>query len=106
MENKRKLGNMYERMAGEYLCGIGCEILEYNYYTSYGEIDIIAKDLPVPHRELCPVSLEEQLICYADKFFSKTRIDSEDSYERVEQKMKKWGDESVEQLRRWREIFE
>ena len=35
---------MYERMAGEYLCGIGCEILEYNYYTSYGEIDIIAKD--------------------------------------------------------------
>lgn len=68
--------------------------------------DIIARKLPVPHRELCPVTLEEQLICYADKFFSKTRLDSEDSYERVEKKMQKWGDESAEQLRRWAEIFE
>lgn len=68
--------------------------------------DIIARELPVPHRELCPVTLEEQLICYADKFFSKTRLDSEDTYERVEKKMQKWGDESVEQLRRWAEIFE
>ena len=68
--------------------------------------DIIERELPVPHRELCPVTLEEQLICYADKFFSKTRLDSEDSYERVEKKMQKWGEESVEQLRRWYEMFE
>jgi uncharacterized protein len=68
--------------------------------------DIIERELPVPHRELCPVTMEEQLICYADKFFSKTRLDSEDSYERVEKKMQKWGNESVEQLRRWHEIFE
>lgn len=68
--------------------------------------DIITRELPVPHRELCPVTLEEQLICYADKFFSKTRLDSEDTYERVEKKMQKWGDESVEQLRRWRDLFE
>lgn len=68
--------------------------------------DIITKDLPVPHRELCPVTLEEQLICYADKFFSKTRLDSEDSLERVMQKMAKWGDESIEQLRHWANLFE
>ena len=68
--------------------------------------DIIALELPVPHRELCPVTLEEQLICYADKFFSKTRLDSEDSYRRVEKKMQKWGDESVEQLRQWKKKFE
>ena len=68
--------------------------------------DIIARELPVPHRELSPVSLEEQLICYADKFFSKTRLNSEDSYERVLQKMQKWGNESIEQMRQWAEIFE
>ncbi|MBR5825432.1 MAG: phosphohydrolase, partial [Paludibacteraceae bacterium] len=68
--------------------------------------DIIARELPVPHRELCPVSLEEQLICYADKFFSKTRIDSEDSYERVLKKMSKWGKESVSQLKKWHKMFE
>ena len=68
--------------------------------------DIIERELPVPHRELCPVTMEEQLICYADKFFSKTRLDSEDSYKRVEKKMQKWGDESVEQLRQWKKKFE
>lgn len=68
--------------------------------------DIITRDLPVPHRELCPVTLEEQLICYADKFFSKTRLDSEDSLERVMQKMAKWGDKSIEQLRHWANLFE
>jgi uncharacterized protein len=69
-------------------------------------VDIIERELPVPHRELCPVTLEEQLICYADKFFSKTRLDSEDTYERVEKKMQKWGNESIEQLKIWREKFE
>ena len=32
---------------------------------------IIAQDLPVPHREMVPVSLEEQVICFADKFLFK-----------------------------------
>ena len=30
---------------------------------------IIDKDLPLPHRDLRPVSMEEQVVCYADKFF-------------------------------------
>ena len=34
--------------------------------------DIVGQNLPLPHRDMCPVSIEEQLICYADKFFSKT----------------------------------
>ena len=34
--------------------------------------DIIAQNLPVPHRDMLPVSLEEQVICFADKFYSKT----------------------------------
>ena len=33
---------------------------------------ILERDLPLPHRDLCPVSLEEQIICYADKFFKVT----------------------------------
>ena len=39
--------------------------------------DIIDQQLPVPHREMLPVTLEEQLICFADKFFSKTHLDEE-----------------------------
>ena len=33
--------------------------------------DIMDQKLPVPHREMLPVSMEEQVICFADKFFSK-----------------------------------
>ena len=32
---------------------------------------IIDQQLPVPHRNMVPVSLEEQVICFADKFFLK-----------------------------------
>ena len=30
---------------------------------------IIEQDLPIPHRDMVPVSMEEQVICFADKFF-------------------------------------
>lgn len=39
--------------------------------------DIEQQNLPLPKRDLRPVSLEEQLICFADKFYSKTRLDEE-----------------------------
>lgn len=41
-ENKRKLGNDYERLAGKYLETKGYRILEYNFYSRTGEIDIVA----------------------------------------------------------------
>ena len=40
---------------------------------------IIEQDLPIPHRDMIPVSMEEQVICFADKFFSKTHLDREKS---------------------------
>lgn len=43
MQNKRTLGSNYEKIAGEYLTKQGYQILEYNFYSRHGEIDIIAK---------------------------------------------------------------
>lgn len=42
--NKRKKGAEYEEKAALYLAGKGYEILERNFYTCYGEIDLIARD--------------------------------------------------------------
>ncbi len=42
MQNKRKLGGDYEKIAGEYLEQQGYRILQYNFYSRYGEIDIVA----------------------------------------------------------------
>lgn len=42
--NRRKTGADYERAAGFYLEQEGWKILEYNYRTRNGEIDIVARD--------------------------------------------------------------
>jgi uncharacterized protein len=34
--------------------------------------EIIRHNLPLPHREMMPVTVEEKILCYADKFFSKS----------------------------------
>lgn len=42
--NKRAVGNSYEKRAGAYLEQQGYEVLEYNFRSRQGEIDIIARD--------------------------------------------------------------
>ena len=41
--NKRTVGTEYEQIAGKYLEGQGYEILEYNFHSRSGEMDMIAK---------------------------------------------------------------
>ena len=43
MKNKREVGTNYEKIAGKYLILQGYEIIEYNFYSRIGEIDIVAK---------------------------------------------------------------
>ena len=41
--NKREKGTVYENMAASYLEEKGYQILEKNFYSHFGEIDLIAK---------------------------------------------------------------
>jgi uncharacterized protein len=52
-------------------------------------------NLPLPHRDMCPQTMEEQLICFADKFYSKTRLNEEKSIERIRISMARYGEASV-----------
>jgi uncharacterized protein len=63
------------------------------------------QNLPVPRRELMPETMEEQLICFADKFFSKTRLTTEKTVEQAYNSVAKFGEESAERFRKWCEIF-
>ena len=42
MINKRDTGNQYESIAVDYLKNLGYKIIERNFYSKFGEIDIIA----------------------------------------------------------------
>lgn len=66
---------------------------------------IISQDLPVPHREMLPVSLEEQVICYADKFFSKTHLGEERNVKKARYKLEKYGAETLARFDKWTEMF-
>lgn len=63
------------------------------------------QNLPVPHREMVPVSMEEQVICFADKFYSKTHLEREKSVERALKSLSKYGEEGVLRFRAWCGLF-
>lgn len=66
---------------------------------------IISQSLPLPHEDYIPETLAEQIICYADKFFSKTHPEVEKSYKRALRSIEKFGAEGAERFKQWHERF-
>ena len=67
--------------------------------------DIERQNLPVPHRELTPQSVEEKIVCFADKFFSKTRLGQRKTVEQATNSLRKFGEEGVNRFLGWCECF-
>lgn len=67
--------------------------------------DIIRQNLPIPHRDLLPETIEEQIICYADKFFSKTKLTQEKTLEQAIHSLSKFGTEGVDRFVKWSNMF-
>ena len=66
---------------------------------------VIAQNLPLPQQDFLPETMEEKVICYADKFFSKTHLDREKTIEQAEKRLSKFGDEGVLRFREWEKCF-
>ena len=66
---------------------------------------IIEQELPIPRRDMIPISLEEQVICFADKFFSKNHLDHEKSIDKALKTISKYGEEGVKRFNGWCECF-
>jgi uncharacterized protein len=64
--------------------------------------------LPLPNRDMLPVSIEEQIICYADKFFSKNKNGDGNikSVEQITRDLKSYGNEKMVQFQKWVDLFE
>lgn len=67
--------------------------------------EIEKQNLPVPHQDLLPETVEEQIICYADKFFSKTKLTTEKTLEQAIHSLSKFGDDGVERFVKWSKRF-
>ena len=67
--------------------------------------DIINQNVPVPVQDYLPETLEEQLICFADKFYSKTHLDCEKSVEKARKSLEKYGEAGVRRFDHWCKMF-
>lgn len=68
--------------------------------------DILAQHLPLPLQDFLPLTLEEQIVCYADKFFSKTRPEKEKTLDEALRSLQKFGTEGLERFKKWASLFE
>ena len=67
--------------------------------------EIIQNALPLPERDFLPESAEEKLICFADKFFSKSGSMREKEFDRVLHSMEKFGPAVLERFEALCELF-
>ena len=70
-------------------------------------LDIETFNLPLPKRDMIPVTIEEELVCYADKFFSKkpTELTKEITVDFARKIVAKYGDAQLARFDRWHEMF-
>jgi len=66
--------------------------------------EVLREGLPMPERDYLPLSLEEKILCVADKFFSKTphKLWREKSLAKVEKSLGKYGPDVLERWARLR----
>jgi uncharacterized protein len=94
---------MLENIAGlEY--GLICE---RHVGVGISAEDVRQYNLPLPNRDMLPLTIEEQIICYADKFFSKNgKKAKEKSVETILGGLKRYGPDKVKRFQTWVEMFE
>jgi uncharacterized protein len=102
-----------------YICHgtIGAQLLLEQGYPQHARVcerhtgagitlqQIVEQNLPILPRDLVPETIEEQIICYADKFFSKTKLNKEKTIEQAILSLSKFGEEGVRRFIHWSEMF-
>lgn len=70
--------------------------------------DIRENKLPLPERDMEPVSIEEQIICFADKFYSKDSdfLLKEKTPGTVRKSIARFGQEKLARFDEWCRLFE
>lgn len=62
---------------------------------------VVREEMPIPERNYIPESLEEKIVCYADKFYSKTRLGQETPMAKIRENIWRYGHDAI---LRWQEL--
>ncbi len=103
-----------------YICHgiIGAQLLRERGYERHARVcerhtgtglsawDIEQQQLPLPHHDFMPETLEEQVVCYADKFYSKTKLEVERTVLEAMRNLEKFGWDGIRRFQKWVDMFE
>ncbi len=69
--------------------------------------DIVKNKMPLPHHDMIPISYEEKIICYADKFYSKSEnhLIIPKPAEKIRNKISKYGQDKLDRFEEFVELF-
>jgi uncharacterized protein len=69
--------------------------------------DVEDNNLPLPLRDMMPISIEEQILCFADKFYSKDAdfSEKEKPLETVRKGIARFGEDKLKRFDEWVKIF-
>lgn len=80
-------------------------VCERHTGTGITKKQIIERQLPLPLIDLVPETIEEQVICYADKFYSKSHPERTKTVEQARQSLMKFGEHGIEVFDQWTKLF-
>ncbi len=66
---------------------------------------VFREDLPIPAADYCPETIEEKIVCYADKFFSKSHLNEEVSPTKVRETIWRYGHDAILRWNAMEELF-
>lgn len=105
----------------EYICHgyLGREILEKEGLPRHALVcerhvgvgftikDIEDSNLPLPKREMLPISIEEQIVCFADKYYSKNKNDllEEKPVSKIREIISRYGEDRLKRFDEWLGLF-
>jgi uncharacterized protein len=83
-------------------------VCERHIGVGISKADVRQQNLPLPNRDMIPETIEEQIICYADKFFSKNGNgrSTEKSVTEIIDSLGPYGPEKVQRFESWVQMFE
>lgn len=98
------------RLGAEMLRAEGLEaharVAERHTGTGLTAKQIAERNLPLPVQDYMPETLEEQIICYADKFYSKSHPEVEKTHQEALKSLEKFGTEGLTIFLTWMRKFE
>jgi uncharacterized protein len=70
--------------------------------------EIMDKNLPVPARDMIPITVEEQIICFADKFFpvSPDKVLTKQTIDEARAMIAAFGDRPLRTFSKWAVMFQ